>query len=317
MTTAAASPPGSGHEAPWSLIRVERDRIPEAASRLIEASTGGGHDATRQFLAAAAQHQIDLRNMWASIDTAGGGVRQVCLGVPGAGRTLMMFTSQPEDHEQRVELGAVIDATCAGTPGPVLAQALLDHREASMLEAYEAGGFQRLTRLAYLRRPVPQPAEFGTPAWPEDISVQPWQAGDDEEVVATLPRTYEGTLDCPELCPLRDPRDVLASHRATGDWTPDLWWVVRSHGVGQGVMLFNPSPEQGSIELTYFGISPVLRGRGIGQRLLQHGLAQLSERRERSVACAVDERNTPARRLYERLGFRAFDERIALIRPLR
>jgi ribosomal protein S18 acetylase RimI-like enzyme len=32
------------------------------------------------------------------------------------------------------------------------------------------------------------------------------------------------------------------------------------------------------------------------------------------MTCAVDSRNTPARRLYEKHGFRRFSDRIALVR---
>jgi ribosomal protein S18 acetylase RimI-like enzyme len=81
-------------------------------------------------------------------------------------------------------------------------------------------------------------------------------------------------------------------------------------------MLFSPSPGTGTLELVYLGLSPMLRGRGLGGRLLAFGLSHLVWREEGTVTCAVDQRNTPACRLYERFGFVRFEERIALVRGL-
>jgi ribosomal protein S18 acetylase RimI-like enzyme len=46
-------------------------------------------------------------------------------------------------------------------------------------------------------------------------------------------------------------------------------------------------------------------------------LAALAARREQTITCAVDTRNTPAMRLYAALKFESFAERIALVRPVR
>jgi ribosomal protein S18 acetylase RimI-like enzyme len=67
----------------------------------------------------------------------------------------------------------------------------------------------------------------------------------------------------------------------------------------------------------YLGLGQSLRGKGLGRTLLPYCMA-----RARSVVpgwpvtCAVDERNVPALRLYERLGFTVFGRRRALVRPV-
>jgi RimJ/RimL family protein N-acetyltransferase len=142
------------------------------------------------------------------------------------------------------------------------------------------------------------------------------QDNDTGALIAALDRSYEQTLDCPELCGLRRTHDVLDSHRATGAWSPALWWLVYLHDQPHGCLLINHCPEHSSVELVYLGVSPQLRGRGLGTRLLDLGLSLLAGVEADHIACAVDLRNIPARRLYERAGFREFGRRIALVRPL-
>ncbi len=81
-------------------------------------------------------------------------------------------------------------------------------------------------------------------------------------------------------------------------------------------MLLNPCPAAGAVELIYLGLSVNLRGRGLAEQLLRYGLSRLVGRDEQRVQCAVDRGNVPACRLYERLGFRAFESRMALVRKV-
>ena len=135
-------------------------------------------------------------------------------------------------------------------------------------------------------------------------------------LIRALDRTYEATLDCPELCGLRDTADVLESHRSTGVFDPALWWLVFLNEQPHGCMLLNRCPDHGTVELVYLGLSPELRSRRIGSRLLELGLAAIDSTGGTPITCAVDLRNAPALRLYGRLGFREFGRRVALVRPI-
>jgi len=304
---------------PYTVLRVSSALRPAAADRLV----GGGEDTSRtgkRFLAAAEAHGIDLTHMWASVEGSGRSltVRQVALAVPGTGRTAMFFTSAPRTPAEQVELGAVIDRACTGLTSTMLAQALLESHEKAVRQAFAHAGFRDVGTLAYLRRVVPKAGEFAkVDTWPAGVTLRNWRPGDDALLGAALEGSYEATLDCPELCGLRETSDVIASHRGTGTFDPKLWWIVMHDDRPGGAMLFNPSPDQGSIELVYIGLSPSLRGRGLGRLLVTHGLAHLCGRREAWINCAVDRRNVPAMKLYDEVGFRAFAERMALVRPLR
>ncbi|MEC9374566.1 MAG: GNAT family N-acetyltransferase, partial [Planctomycetota bacterium] len=274
----------------------------------------------RRLLDAAEAHGIDLTNIWGSV-TPDNNVRHVCLLTPGPGRVAMAFTDEPEDPAAEAELGRVIATACrelADSSRVRLVQALLEPRETHALESFLHAGFLRIGGLMYMRRPwrdVKGREEDDAP-WPDGVTVDRWRQGEDAELVEALQRTYIDTLDCPELCGMRDGRDVLESHRASGQFDPNLWWLVRLNGEAHGALLLNPDPTQGHTELVYLGLSPALRGKHLGGRLLRMGLRAIAKRREREVTCAVDERNVAARRLYEKHGFQAFARRIALVRSL-
>lgn len=225
----------------------------------------------------------------------------------------MLFTSRPETPDEEIELSRVIDQTVHALPLQTLAQALLDEDEPSTASAFAHAGFTSIGFLAYMRRTRPTRADTIEP-WPASVRVRHYMSCDDEALIHAMERSYEQTLDCPELCGLRNTKDVLDTHRATGVWDPALWWIVEQHDAPMGLLLFNPCPDLDSIELVYVGLAPALRGMGIGSKLLKFGLNHLIARREQTVTCAVDERNAPARSLYESLGFERFARRHALVR---
>lgn len=311
-------PPGGPVPEPYQVVQVSVPQREKAACRLV-AQSSSDKSAGKRFLAAAAEHSIDLTHFFASVSRAKGIVREVCLAVPGSGRTAMFFTSAPAGPDAERELAEVITRAAGALTLTRLAQALLEPEETGSAAALTLAGFSTLGELLYLRRPRPASGEFPASMnqqLPASIEVSTWQPGDDPAVTAALEKSYIDTLDCPELCGVRSMSDVLASHRATGRWDPRHWWVIRENGVAHGAMLFNPCPEQNSVELVYFGLSPELRGRALAAPLLAIGLASLAPRTETIVTCAVDARNTPARKLYERFGFTQFGRRRAMVKPI-
>lgn len=309
--------------APPRAVKVTAALRERAAERLVAKDNPLGESTRRHakaFLAAAHAHAIDLNHMWATIDPADphASIREVALLVPGTGRTAMCFTSQPTTPRGEFELAQLIEEACRDAPGVVLAQALLEPSETAAHRVFLGAGFTEVGRLAYLRRAAPKRGEFTpTTSWPAGITVTNWKRGDDADLAHALERSYIETLDCPGLCGLRDTADVIASHRGTGVFDPSYWWIIRKDHSPQGAMLFNPCPDQSTIELVYIGLSPDVRGHGLGRTLMHTALAALAGRREHTVTCAVDTRNTPAMRLYSALGFDSFAERIALVRPVR
>ena len=71
------------------------------------------------------------------------------------------------------------------------------------------------------------------------------------------------------------------------------------------------------MELVYFGLVPLARGKGLGELLMQHTLHTAVAANARQLTLAVDARNTRALSLYHRHGLRQVCSRIALMRDLR
>ncbi|MGE3107534.1 MAG: GNAT family N-acetyltransferase [Phycisphaerales bacterium] len=214
-----------------------------------------------------------------------------------------------------------------GQQSVILVQALLETSEHEAAVALSGAGFIRLGDLAYMRRPLAGAASrrqtrADSPNWPPGITVRPLSQIDasehDELLARALARSYIDTLDCPELCGLRSVDDVIDSHRAVGTLDLSKWWIVQEHGQVEGAMLLSACPEQtpASVELVYLGLSPSLRGRGLGAGLLKMGLAAVSGGAAASITCAVDSRNAPAMKLYKRAGFQRFSLRVPMVKGL-
>jgi ribosomal protein S18 acetylase RimI-like enzyme len=288
------------------------------------------------MLTAAALHGIDLSLMWATMERPAGGssrVRQVCLCVPGSGKTAMLIVSGPGggggpevENAERVACirGAVEhlrDERQSGRRDVRIAQALPDPKEPTATRSFREAGFLKVGDLAYLRRPRGAPPPRAEGPWPDGLTVRPVHSLsplDPDRVLLgqALDRTYEQTLDCPELCGLRDTADVLDSHMATGAFDPRLWWLVLRGERPLGCMLLSRCPDQGTVELVYLGLAPELRGKRLAERLLCMGIAEVEMACPSPITCAVDLRNQPALQLYQRLGFREFARRVALVRPI-
>lgn len=343
-----SQPPISAAEgAPWPApVRLEPDLYLAAASRLVKQTEPHRQAAARRLVSGAARHGIDFSLCWATIDSAQGAakavVRQAALAVPGSGRTAMFFVSEPMTtgdpggpSSAEAERAACIEAACehlktlrtaGGSPRVRLAQALPEPGEAWFSQALRRAAFVFVGDLAYLRRHLGGPDRAGELdpvkiAWPEGVRVclvseLNGPSDVNAALMAALDASYEQTLDCPELCGLRETADVLDSHRATGEFDPAMWFLVFAGEEPAGCMLLSRCEDQGSVELVYLGLGPKLRGRGLGSELMSLGVRVSANTGLGELACAVDTRNTPALRVYRQAGFTQFGVRRAMVKPL-
>lgn len=153
--------------------------------------------------------------------------------------------------------------------GARIAQALLAAEEVPHAAPLLRHGFRHVTVLEYLRRTL-DPTAADDP--PERLTYDAYDAGDADLFHETLLRTYEGTLDCPEVNHIRDIHDVIAGHQAQGRYDPQRWWLARENGRPAGVLLLNEIPEWRSLDVSYLGVVPKARGRGHGQELTRRAL---------------------------------------------
>lgn len=300
------------------IVQIGSDRIEEAIERLTSVKGVSDPAHARRFIQFARQQKIELTWLWSWLDDRGR-VSLSVLFVPSPGRTCMVFATNPVSRPDIHSLGEVLKHGChvLADSDLDLAQALLDPSEGLLKKAFIAADFYDLAMLSYLERPVPSHRANWDVHWPRAVTVEPFRDDLTDELLCVLDASYVETQDCPGLFGLRRTEDILAGHKATGEYDPSLWTILRIDGEACGALLLNPIQENHAIELIYMGLVPHARGRKLGAQLLDYGFSQLSGRSEHCITLAVDELNAPALALYRKAGFRAVLRRHAMIRSLR
>lgn len=300
------------------MVKVTPELRDAALERLLAVNGVTDKAHVVRFLDFSKSNKIDLQHMWA-LQHDDGRVLQTVLAVPSPGRTAMFFASHPTDRSEMRSIGRLIahagDAMAACDIH--LGQALLEPAEALERETFVMGGFTELAHLSYMERSLPRRLGPTSDALPADVTLTPYDDSREDDVLHILEASYEDTLDCPDLRGLRETRDILLGHRSTGEFDPNLWTLLYLDDIPSGAILLNPSTTQKSVELVYIGLSRPARGRGLGRALLRHGVSLAVKRAHRMISLAVDERNTPAIKLYTAERFRRALRRVAMIRPLR
>lgn len=238
----------------------------------------------------------------------------VSLSIESPGSSAMVFISAKQNSDI-VQKGTILALnyllTEAWKRGLILLEILLLPGSSNTAQIVEHAGFRFITRLLYLRRRVSvnkSPAcVAGDLEWVE-------YTPDSEPVFrSTLEQTYAQSLDCPELMGLRNMNDIMAGHRAVGEYDPSLWWVAMRSGKPVGIMLLNKIPIRSAFEIVYMGVTQAARGTGVADVLIHRAVQAVGNSNAVEIALAVDRRNDPARKMYARWGFIEFGARDAWI----
>jgi ribosomal protein S18 acetylase RimI-like enzyme len=232
----------------------------------------------------------------------------ICATMAGAGG--MVWPPQavlgPDASEVEDELLRAATAWLRGQ-GTKLAQTLLAPQESALAGPLERGGFCRVTTLWFFRRELS--SLWPLPAVPRRLSFQTYAEADRDVFHRALLRTYEGTLDCPEINGVRDVHEIVVGHQAQGAFDPGRWWLAWKEGRPAGVLLLNDLKDVPAWDLSYLGVIPDARRRGVGRELACKALEQARAHGALQLTLSVDVRNRPAWQLYTSLGFRQVEPR--------
>jgi mycothiol synthase len=231
-----------------------------------------------------------------------------CTTVPGAGGLVWPPQALAGLDQARVEDELVRHAEDSlRRRGAKLAQSLLQPADVRLGAALERSGYRHVTSLWYMRHNLELPAGLLRTA--EHLTYQAYDDGDSELFQQTLLRTYEGTADCPEVNGVRTIGEVIEGHRAQGKHDPGRWWLAVNAGRPVGVLLLTDMPEWGGWDVSYVGVVPEDRRRGVGRELMQKALLEAKAGGAGQLTLSVDNRNGAAWDLYRGLGFEPFDRR--------
>jgi ribosomal protein S18 acetylase RimI-like enzyme len=142
------------------------------------------------------------------------------------------------------------------------------------------------------------------------LRLVPLPNADSDLFARTLNRTYEGTLDFPELSNVRTIDEILASYRASPVFRPEHWLLAFLDDEPAGVLMLSELDPLEGWDLTYLGVVPEQRKKGVGQSLVASALRLVADAAGARLDVAVDARNRPALQLYGRLGFQLMGERL-------
>ncbi len=174
-------------------------------------------------------------------------------------------------------------------------------------------GFRHITRLDQLNA---FPEELN-PLPPSDrLSFVPCQDFRKASFEQLVTKTYEGSLDCPEVDGLRQIGDVLAGYHATSNNHPQHWYLVQERGETIGVTILAHHTANHQLELIYFGLLPPFRQRGWGKEILRFVIHLAKQIGCNSILTGVDQRNLPAMALYHQFGFLQADTKELFLLPL-
>lgn len=299
-------------------IRPAQDNEIAAALKLVVPGTGGRLDAAQlaEFAQVASAHRRDAGGMWIAV--VDGKIQSAALPIISPGRTMLIIPPADVRTPARQAMAQqLISQICrqAAAEGVHLAQTLLEPGRGEVHALLTVCGFTKLAELLYLQAAIRRPIE--PPPLPLGYHLATYDEGMHAQFSHVILASYLHSQDCPLLNGMRHSDDILAGHRATGEFDPSLWHLLTVHNTAAAVLLLSRIPRTRGMELIYLGLTPEARGRGIGDLLMRVALAAAHARQCEHLSLAVDAVNLPALRLYWRHGMQAVGRKLAMLKDLR
>ena len=268
------------------------------------------------FMRFTASRGISLTDVWVVTDPAAVRLLWAALPMVSPGRTMLLFAA-PTPVSDPDAMDAGVGAVCReyGRRGVLLAQVLLDPADADTAATYLLNGFQQVAELLYLQRATRRSAP--APPVPPGLRLATYSARTHAAFGAAILASYRDSLDCPPLNGVRDIDDVIAGHRAAGEFDPDDWYLLLdADDAPLGVLLLARTTAGDGMELVYLGLAPAARGRGLGGYLMRLTEARCAAAKLKHLSLAVDAANAPALALYHRHGLQQIASKRAMMRVL-
>ncbi len=233
-----------------------------------------------------------------------------------AGHTALVWLPRLLDRDEPATTArALLEAACGllVDQNVRMVQVVLEIVTGSHDALLRHGGFRHLAELLYL---VCLEEEFPRQEPAGELSFEPHDPTDQDRLIELVDATYQDTRDCPELNGVRPTEDVLAGYRATGEFDPARWLIVRHAERDVGCLLLADHPAQEQWELVYMGLVVSARGQGWGKQIARQAQWLTGRSGQPKLVVAVDSANWPAVDMYESVGFRRWDTRQIYVKEL-
>ena len=168
------------------------------------------------------------------------------------------------------------------------------------MDVMHRAGFEKLVALQNMEHNEPGAL---TETYSDRLERVSYSPSAHERFQQVVRQTYVDTQDCPEIVGLRTADEALEGHRLAGDSSDSLWYLYQSNGEDVAVLLIAEDSKFAEWEISYLGVVPDHRRRGLARRITIEALNDAQSAGMQSVTLSVDERNGPAIDLYRALGF--------------
>ena len=267
---------------------------------------------TVQFLNGARQRGIDTSQMF--VAESHGSIVYALLPIVSPGRTVLLLA--PSAVPSAPAAAQTIEQVCRrfAAMDIQLAQVLIEPKCHAARQVFRDQGFDELAELLYLVGPVPRNPP--PPQLPPEFTLTSYSPQTHAGFAAAILQSYRQSLDCPALNGVRDIEDIIQGHKATGQFDPKMWWLLKEKDQPRGVLLMSPIPHTDVIELVYLGLMPEARGRGLAGHMMDLAMHLAKQAARPRISLAVDSINNPALKLYYRAGLQRTMSKIAMVRNL-
>ncbi len=282
-------------------IRIEK-AAPPLADQALELSLGHLPNSqpmasARRWLTAADGTRGDVwiarrgERLLAAMRTEALGGRSAVVSVP---RTI---AGEQAEIAQALLAAAVADLASRGA---TVIQALADGAASEDTKTLTQCGFSDAANLLLM---VSLARSFPKQPPSDDLELVPYSPAELQRLAEIVRLTYIGSLDCPKMAGARAADETLESYRLGGHFDPRLWRIARQSGADVGCLLVSDFPSDDQCELTYLGLVPQARGRGLGLKLVRHAQWMAAQQNRSRLVLAVDADNHPAVDVYDAAGF--------------
>ncbi|WP_020470707.1 GNAT family N-acetyltransferase [Zavarzinella formosa] len=272
-----------------------REELPEALTLLYDVAPEDRPAYLAHAFRLMARGELDPADFWLARD-AGHLIGVMALRELAGAAGIVWPPRTAPPHRQDVE-DELMEAALSHLNRAKLLQTFLPPEQHELAGPLLRHGFTHVTDVIHLEHPgglIAPPLEHLEIVSSPDVK--------SPEYRRLVMRCHDDSLDCPELNRHRTVDDLLTGYQ---DIAPerDGWRMAVWHGAPVGIAITSPG------ELSFIGLIPEVRGQGLGSVFLR----QILDRMGSPCRLIVDERNTPAKRMYARMGFQATAARHVLL----
>jgi len=188
---------------------------------------------------------------------------------------------------------------------------LADYQQSADETLLNEFGYEKLSELLNLNsQRIVFPETFSS----SRLRFREYQNENWQEMVALVEKTYQNTLDFPQLCGLVPTHEILKGYQESHVFDPSLWFFVEDESQVIGALLLTQLEEKQHLELTYLGLTPEFRGKGLSHELVRFTQFLARRRNNDYVLVSVDKNNIPALNIYLHNGFHLHDQKEIFVR---